>query len=371
MRIAFVTGSLEPGRDGVGDYTRTLAAECVCRGHAVRVLSVADRESGEETFLGQPALRRMTREQALTDGRDAYRWLEAFAPDWTSLQFVPFSFDPRGLFARSIPALVRIMRAAPRRHVIFHEIWIGAQQRAPWKARFLGAIQRRAVIRLLQAVDPRRIHTSTEFYRAALGDLGVRVERLPMFGSVPWCGPTPPAIFPGIEANALVCGMFGTVHPDWQPAGFMADLAALAAKLGRPVALVSAGGLGPGTALFAELALRYRGSVNCVALGRLPEPQLAEVFARFDFAVTSVPWNILGKSSSAAALREHGLRVVATMGGAPLRGRPDLAGDLDDGFVPYFRDPTLLRDAPTRTKPRLGVSAVTGQLLDLLEETKP
>lgn len=32
MRLAFICVSLEPGRDGVGDYTRSLAAECIRQG---------------------------------------------------------------------------------------------------------------------------------------------------------------------------------------------------------------------------------------------------------------------------------------------------------------------------------------------------
>ena len=42
MRIAFVATCLEPGRDGVGDYTTLLAAECARRGHAVMRIALND-----------------------------------------------------------------------------------------------------------------------------------------------------------------------------------------------------------------------------------------------------------------------------------------------------------------------------------------
>ncbi len=58
MRLAFVTGRLEPGSDGVGDYTRTLAVECARRGHAVCLLSLDenDPKTGGEPS-GLPTLR--------------------------------------------------------------------------------------------------------------------------------------------------------------------------------------------------------------------------------------------------------------------------------------------------------------------------
>ncbi len=42
MRIAFVTSGLEPGRDGVGDYTSGLAEECARRGHTVTQIALND-----------------------------------------------------------------------------------------------------------------------------------------------------------------------------------------------------------------------------------------------------------------------------------------------------------------------------------------
>ena len=371
MKIAFIAGSLAPGRDGVGDYTRTLATECVRRGHAVRLLAVGETEvAGARAEAG--VLRLSHASFRGDEGAAAGRWLAEFSPDWTSLQFVPYSFDPRGLFGASIPALVRVAGAAPRWHVFFHEIWIGAQRGARWKTRIVGTLQRRLVAKLLHALAPHRLHTSTEFYRAALHLVGANAGTLRMFGSVPHTAPVP-AELPGVPPSSVVCGMFGTVHPDWRPADFLRDFAALAQSRGRPAALVSAGGLGPGAPMFARLQDEWHGRIACCALGRKNVAELAALFARFDFAVTSVPWNILGKSSSAAALREHGVRVVATYPGDPLRGAAPGPDDLadDEGFVPYFRDAALLARAPDRLAPRPGVSAIAGQFLDALTEVTP
>jgi hypothetical protein len=42
-RITFPTRSAEPGKDGVADYTRILAAECARRGAACQIVALHDR----------------------------------------------------------------------------------------------------------------------------------------------------------------------------------------------------------------------------------------------------------------------------------------------------------------------------------------
>lgn len=369
MRIAFVVGCLEPGRDGVGDYTATLAAECERRGHEVRLLSLAEKSAVvSPDFAGRQRL-------SLADWREdggttARAWLEAFRPEWVSLQFVPYSFDPRGFFAASIESIGNIVGAGPRRHVFFHEIWIGSQRGASLKMQLSGWWQCRAMRALLHRIAPARVHTSTAYYQMALETIGQPAERLRMFGSVPRAAGISVSILPSeVPTDAIVCGHFGTLHPDWIPDAFLADFAALAAQRQRPAALVTVGSLGYGQERFARMAEQWKERVTCVSLGRLDEPALAAAFARFDFAVTSVPWNILGKSSSAAALREHGLPVIVTAEGSAPRftsTRIDDAAE-DPGFLPYFRNRSVLESALTKTPPRAGVSATADRFLANLD----
>jgi len=365
MKIVFIAGCLEPGRDGVGDYTRALATECARRGHEVRLLSVGEPAQPAVTVDGLPTLRLTADAWRADGGSAAQRWLEAFAPDWASLQFVPYSFAPRGFFAPAIPALMRAVGTAPRRHLFVHEVWIGSQAGAPLRARVAGWWQRRAVARLLRLMRPALVHTSARYHIDALATLGQPARRLPLFGHVPVPAVGARAVLPGVADDALVCGLFGTLY-DWRPDEFLADYAALAASLGRPAALVAAGGLGAaGAKRFARLAERWSGTIACRASGRMTEAELAAVFARFDCAATSMPWNIVGKSSSAASLRLHGLRVVVTAAGDPPRFRaaaPDEAG-ADDGFVPYFRTRRLERSLFQRTAPGPDVGAVAERFL--------
>ena len=367
MKIAFIAGCLEPGQDGVGDYTRTLAAECVRRGHEVALLSLAEKEKiAEPTQSAFPTLRLTPAEWHADAGVRARCWLDEFQPDWVSLQFVPYSFDPRGFFHASIAPLSHVLGGARWRHVFFHEAWIGSQVGAPWKSRVFGWWQRRAVETLLRKLAPACVHTSTEYYRAALATLRQPATLLRMFGSVPREEAAPkPANWSNGADPALVCGHFGTLHPTWNVDAFLTDFAALATEQRRPAAFVAVGSLGYGTARFERIAAAWRDRIAFVAPGRRSTGELSAAFTRFDFAVTSVPWNILGKSSSAAALREHGLRVVVPDGGARPRftnRAPNDAGE-DEGFLPYFRDPKCLPAVLTKTAPRPGVAATAERFL--------
>ena len=366
MKLAFVCGSLEPGRDGVGDYTRRLALACARRGHAVRLLAVSDpwAEASARPALdeGLSVLRLTSAAWRGDEGRAARAWLDEFSPDWVSLQFVPYSFHPRGFFGGCLPALLNTLEAAPRRQIFFHEIWIGSHCGASAIERITGWWQRATTRRLLQRVRPAVVQTSTTYYREALVRLGAPAEVLPLFGNVPVI-PCPPN--EKSPRDTLTCGLFGTLHPGWDARSFFDDFVLLAAKLQRRAVFVSAGSLGVGEADFDRLALAWAGRITFQKKGRQSASALSALFARWDFAVTCMPWITLGKSGTIAALREHGLRVVATAPGShPRFGQVEaVEAENDAGCVPYFRDHALLASALKKTPPRPGLDATAARFL--------
>ncbi len=369
MRIAFITGCLEPGRDGVGDYVRTLAAECERRGHAVTLLSLTERSAVDPSQEEGSSVLRLSAAECEADGGEAARqWLDRFQPDWASLHFVPYSYHPRGFFDPWIARLKFMLSGAPRRHIFFHEIWIGFSADARWRERATGWWQRRMVGRLVDQLAPTVVHTSTGCYRALLGTRGINAGILPMIGSVPRSAEVRtgvPGALKAVAPDALVCGMFGTIHPNWEAETFLHDFAVLAAAQKRPAVLLAAGALRYGTKFFEQLRERWKGRVALGALGELPTSELPAVFARFDFAVSTMPWVLIGKSSSAAALREHGLRVVVTFAGSPPRAvnEANILEPADAGFVPFFRNRDLLPTALQKTLPTAGVTTMAEQFI--------
>jgi len=124
VRIAYLTTCLEPGRDGVGDYTWGLAEECAGLGHEVFRMALNDPYA--ESALAESSYIRLGASMAW-EGRiaKARQALEEFAPDFISLQFVCYGFHPRGVDWRLADHLKEIVGNIPLQ-MMFHELWIGS-----------------------------------------------------------------------------------------------------------------------------------------------------------------------------------------------------------------------------------------------------
>jgi hypothetical protein len=325
VRIVFMTGGLELNKDGVGDYTRWLATESVRQGASCRLIAIADRhiaspvegrdEAGIETLRLPFAMPWQDRLDA------AARFVESSPADWTSLQFVPYSFQRWGVAAklvRSLPELV----GGSRLHVMFHEIWIDGGTSA--RRRLVSAAQRRTVV-ALAGYPGALMHTSNGTYQHALAAQGVQVARLPLFGSIPvthgcataWLAPLLADAgcdalsgAPGIRDRWWLFAMFGTLHPVWPPQPLLDQLQAAAAAAGKRVAIVSTGRLGAGEAVWTGMAATYGSSVPMLRLGEQPASRISELLNTADFGIATTPLALVGKSATVAAMFDHGVPVV-------------------------------------------------------------
>jgi hypothetical protein len=325
VNITLVTGSLQRGYDGVGDYTRWLAVESARQGASCRLLALADRhisvpvtgsdQSGLETLrlpFAMPWPERL---------RSAKEFLALSPSEWVSLQFVPYSFQRWGVAAKLVRALPELVGPS-RLHVMFHEIWIDGGTSA--RRRLVSAAQRRAVLALARY---RRalIHTSNGTYQHALAQQGVRVGRLPLFGSIPvadgnataWLAPLLAGV--GCEALSGLAGgrsdwwlfaLFGTMHPVWPPQPLLDELQAAATAAGKRIALISVGRLGAGESVWNEMAAAHGSHVPMFCLGEQPAQRISELLNSVDFGIATTPLALIGKSATVAAMFDHGLPVV-------------------------------------------------------------
>jgi hypothetical protein len=145
MRLAFICSGLEPGRDGVGDFARTLARQCVAAGHEVRLASVRDELSQDRSTANPVELRLADIFLHPAEARALAAWLHDFQPDWASVQFTPFGFHPRGLGGRRAAFLRELLPAKTRREIMLHEIWLQPGPGGQLRHRALGWAQRRSV----------------------------------------------------------------------------------------------------------------------------------------------------------------------------------------------------------------------------------
>jgi hypothetical protein len=148
VRLTFITSSLAPGKDGVGDYTRELASSCQSLGVRCTLVALNDHHiecTREETqsargeslaCLRLSASRPWPERLRIADG-----WLSDSCPDWISLQFVAYGYHPKGI-VRGLDRLLAAVIGDRPLHLMLHELWIGAERSAPLRRRLIGTLQR-------------------------------------------------------------------------------------------------------------------------------------------------------------------------------------------------------------------------------------
>jgi hypothetical protein len=329
MRITFITSSLAPGRDGVGDYTRDLAAACASLGHTSTLLSLNDRHASGvseelQSARGEPLPTLRLPVSASWGSRLplAQRWIEQQAPDWISLHFVPYGYHPKGLIGDLGRRLLPLIGGRPVQ-LMMHELWIATERGASLRHRFVGAMQRRAVLAMIRALQPAVIHTSNATYAQLLRAQEVHARVLPMCGSIPitsdpdpqWLGQefiklgVPPGRALPRETTWRF-GIFGTLLSVWSPEPLFSYIAEAAQRARREVIIASIGRPGPGGSIWQPLQSRYASQFSFAALGERSPAEVSTFFQGIDFGIAMTPWQLIGKSAATAAMLDHGVPVV-------------------------------------------------------------
>jgi hypothetical protein len=377
MKILFTTGCLEPGKDGVGDYTRELAGECARRGHSVFLMSLndpwikaplkeippdtdTDTDTGTspvppDTDTGTDTALRLGPQQSWVDRVTAARAFVAEAgPDLVSLQLVLYSFHPAGL-SFALPQLLRAIIGPRPVQIMFHELWLGEQTGARLKTRVFGFCQRKIIEGVVKKLACRVTHTSNPVYTRLLNRHGIAAKLLPLFGSVPIV-----PVEDGSERNdpVLRLGIFGSIHPEWSPDEMFSELK----PLGRPIQLSHIGRIGPGESVWTELTERYRAEIELNRLGERSLEEISRFFSYLDFGVATTPLALIGKSSCVASMLDHGLPVIVTRDDVHFRGVPQ-TDRLSDHLIPLDRNFLERVKSARRRTPQSRLPLVAQQFL--------
>lgn len=355
MKIAFLTSCLEPGKDGVGDYTTMLAAECRRRGHDAVTIALNDPHAQQE----RPDVG-VLRLSSLVPWRKrvkkAREFLSAYNPDFTSVQFVSYAFHPKGMDFRLASRLRKIIGGG-RVHIMFHELWIGAEAGAPFKMRVIGGIQRALILRMIHLLNPRAVHTSNAAYVQMLWKRNILAGILPMFGAVP-----PHFVLPPKE-DELVFGMFGAIPPEWPPE----PLISLLLETGEKIVIAHIGDIGAGGKLWEKMEREHRKTVQFRRIGRASTKRIEQFLgAEIDFGIAAAPWELVGKSASTAAMLEHGLPVVVNRDDWRLPGAEPSA-PISPLLIKMDRQLPQKLAAVQRGRAQSMLPAVAAQFLDDLE----
>lgn len=336
MKILFLCGALEPGRDGVGDYVRRLAVELARQGHQTAGISLNDQFLSDEL-----STHRETEANAFSTLRLPATWparrrfararqrIAEFEPEWLSLQFVPFSFHFKGL-PFLLSKQLATMGQGKSWHFMFHELWVGMDRESTTKYIWWGRVQRLIVKALINRLHPRAIHTQTPLYQAHLANLGVSAQLLPLFANIPNVGeygngPIPWQGLGSTPEHGIDLVTFGTIHPGAPIADFAHDAARYAKQHALSVTLTMVGRCG---AEQDQWAAHWRAAGLPVRiLGEQTPDCISAVLQQAAFGITTTPVALIGKSGTAAAMREHGLPVLCL-------SRPWIPLDVDNPATP-------------------------------------
>ena len=311
-RLLFLCGSLTPGRDGVGDYTRRLAGALRERGVVVDLASVYDKGTAVE--VDTPALLRIPygsgrdRRQELLRARIA-----AFAPDWISLQYVPYSFNNKGVPVR-FAGEMRPLRNLARWHLMFHEISIDHGGWSTPKTAAISAVQRWCIRRLHRAVRPRVVHTHLPDYGRTLTRIGVENRPLPLFPNIG--RPATEEIAPATAQNATTNSAFHLAffsQMDVPPpvATYLRNLREWLTASSRDLRVSLLGGSDEKVNRVAAELRRQLPGLDVDPVGFLSPEELSRQLLRQDLGITPVLRHAVGKSGTVAAFLTHGVPVAA------------------------------------------------------------
>ncbi|MBW1655018.1 hypothetical protein [Flavobacterium quisquiliarum] len=333
MDILFVCGSAEAGKDGVGDYTRRLCAELLHRKHDVRILALCDNQSNffvtESQLIGKDQVT-VYRIPAATDVKQRFTWTKQivndFQPDWISLQFVPYSFNPKGL-PFWLPSFLKNLKGNHKLHIMFHELWIGMDLDATIKSKCIGLMQKTLISKILKTKEKVVIHTQTDLYKSKISKLGYNAQILPLFSNI---AKSNEAEHKGMvyHSDLRFC-VFGNIHYGAPVEQFIYDLKLVLSisKEIRTLKFVFIGNCGAEIEEWKKVL--KANEIRFEETGFVNDFEISEILSSCQYGISTTPYLLNQKSGSLASMFDHELAVLCVARKWDVRGfKPKVSSNL-------------------------------------------
>jgi glycosyltransferase involved in cell wall biosynthesis len=373
MKILFICGALEPGKDGVGDYTRRLAGAVQSLGQQSSIIALCDPYVAEETVANQSAENNtipVLRISANTGDIDRYRrareWADAFEPVWISLQFVPYSFSPKGLPFNLARQLKTELVKKRRLHIMFHEIWVGLENNFDWKRGLTSLLQKNIIRQLINTLHPAIIHTQLPLAQRNLETMVQHIQPLPLFSNIDvFNQPLQP------DNNVIRVGFFSQAAASAPILSFVEILCSNARAAGNSVELYFIGG-NPARMRETGEMINKKGLFNKISYTGFLNPEgISAALQQCSLGITQVPRHALGKSGSVAAFLHHGIPVAAPVV-HPGKDQKDIgffSAALRDAIVlsPRIQALDTAKKAVEKAKHEIGLQVIANLFLESIQ----
>jgi hypothetical protein len=312
LRILFICGCLELGKDGVGDYTRVLAQELVTYGCECSILSLNDSYVThtiiEEIYNTKISLIRI---QALGSAKVRYQiarsYINDFCADIISLQFVPYSFQKKGL-PFYLLSFIKAIENKGKLNIMFHELWLDNPARI--KDKIYQLIQKKIITKLANSKKEILINVTIEFNKKRLEELNIKSNVIPLFGNIlrqlnqkkylNW------SLFEKKKIKVLYFG----AHPrDEFRTKLINELYNFCINKHGEIAIVCACGNSDTRHIFINLLKEKLSSLNVHIedTGHLSVEEIDFLMENCTVGISRSTPYLLGKSGSSIAMLEHGL----------------------------------------------------------------
>lgn len=320
MKVCIVCSCLEPGRHGIGDYTRKLAEELWQRGMQISIIALADPYinsaiNGEENKQVEIPVLRLPASWTVDRRVNKVKpWLDNLDPDWISFQSCLFSFSSQGL-PLNLRSLLKQISGNRLWHIMFHELWLGESENDPIKHKILGILQKRLVKRLVLDLKPKKIFTSNKFYQRCLEKIDVKARIVPLFSNIPKGNPRGNTLFnqlPGKilanRENYLIATFFGSMYFSEELITKVLKFSNLVREENMELLITHLGREDRVQENFDYWNKEY--GIETFCLGECKVQQIADYFQQVDLGLSTYPKILFEKSGSIAAMKNNGLPVI-------------------------------------------------------------
>ncbi|WP_407428999.1 hypothetical protein [Arcticibacter sp.] len=325
MKIVFICGSLEDGKDGVGDYTRRLGRKLVENGYSIGIMALHDQYVNDKPWEEEeePSMRTLRLPAYLTWERRtslAADFVRSVDPEWISLQFVGFAYQRYGL-PLGLSPLVKKVSKNRQLHMMFHELWCGMSASAPIKEVVLGKLQYWFLRMMLATLKPDKVFTNIERYEGRLKKLGEQPLLVPVFSNIPLASHVSDISWEEVIAksnlqdlvtgvdNKLVLGFFGSIYLIPGFTALIQNAYDAACRLGRECCILL---IGNNAKEDLERLSGHDLKPRVFELGMQSPGIINRAMALVDFGVITTPIDGINKSGGAAAWMERGIPVLVS-----------------------------------------------------------